>query len=42
MDRIKKMFESLEKNNYFKIENIPSNKIKEKIKEIKNNENIRF
>lgn len=35
MDRIKKLFESLENQNYFKIENVPSEQIKEKVKYIK-------
>ena len=35
MNRIKKMFESLENKNYFKIEKASSNEIKEKIKDIK-------
>ena len=35
MDRIKKLFETLEKTNYFKVENVPSEEIKEKIKYIK-------
>lgn len=35
MNRIKKLFESLENTNYFKIENVPSEQIKEKVKHIK-------
>ena len=35
MDRIKKIFEKLEKTNYFKVENVPSEEIKEKITYIK-------